>query len=266
MLKQWIALFLLFLSPISFADEVTLGIGGFYSSIPHYLGAQQNENYFVPLPYIHIKKPHYKVERNEFASFLKIAPKHYLSLSAGGAIAVASNENRAREGMDDLGWVGEIGPSYQYFSYGNPLSDDYFYVSPFIRKAYAVDNFNFDDIGSVYGVIVETGKQLYRTKKHDVKLTARVSSRFGSHAYNNYFYQVAEQFQTLERQQYDAKAGYLASIFSVGLTYDNDWLWAGGFVRYYNYSNSANQHSPLMREHDNVAFGLGFAWKFCSFK
>ena len=266
MLKQWIALILLVFPPLCVADEVTFGIGAFYSSIPHYFGSDQNQSYVVPLPYIHIEKEHYKVERNEFASFLEIAPKHYLSLSAGGAIAVASKDNRAREGMDDLAWVGEIGPSYQYFAYGDPLADNYFYISPFIRKAYAVDNRDVDDIGSVSGLIIETGEQLYHSGQHEVNLTARISSRFGSHAYNNYFYQVAEQFQTIDRLQYDADRGYLASVFSLGLTYDNDWLWAGGFIRYYNYSHSANLYSPLMREQSNVSLGLGFAWKFYSLK
>ncbi|MEI4551859.1 MipA/OmpV family protein [Pseudoalteromonas spongiae] len=266
MLMRWIALSLLFISTHSVADEVTFGIGAFYSSLPHYLGSEQNESYVVPLPHIHIEKEYYKVERNEFESFYEVAPNHYISVSAGGAIAVSSKDNRAREGMDDLAWVGEIGPSYQYFSFGNPTSDDYLYISPFIRKAYAFDGGDIDDIGSVYGVMLEAGRQIYQDGQHQVNLTGRFSTRFGSHAYNSYFYHVAEQFQTIDRLSFDADAGYLASVFSLGLTYDNDWLWAGGFLRYYNYSHSANQQSPLLRDNHNVALGFGFAWKFYSLK
>jgi outer membrane protein len=254
----------IFLSQIARADEVTFGLGAFHVSVPHYPGANEKRSYTLPLPYFKIEKEHYKLDRNQFEGFVEVVDNHYLTLSLSGAIAVDSDKNKARNGMKDLGWIGEVGPSYQVYAWGDPHADDYMFVSPFVRKAYAVNSSKIDDIGIVYGGQIELGKTLYEDGADSLTLSSRLTTLWASESYHDYFYQITPSYVTPSRAFYDATSGYLSTSVSVGLSYETKKLWLGGFIRYADFSQSANQQSPLHLSDDNVSFGFGGAWKFYS--
>lgn len=253
-----------FIASIAQADEITFGLGAFHVSVPHYPGADERRDYTLPLPYFKIEKEHYKLDRNQFEGFVEVVDKQYLTLSFSGAIAVNSDRNSARSGMRDLGWIGEVGPSYQIYSWGNPHADDYLFFSPFMRKAYAISGGKIDDIGVVYGAQLEFGKTLMRSGKNTLLLSTRLSSNWASESYHDYFYQVGGHEVTTNRSAYDAASGYLSTSLSVGLSYDTDKLWLGGFVRFADYSQASNIESPLHLSNQNVSFGFGGAYKFYS--
>ena len=84
------------------------------ADIPHYLGSDQSEQYALPVPYIRYQSDYLDIDRNSFTGYLWQQGNLHLDISAGVSIAVDSKDNTAREGLDDLDWVFELGPSLNY--------------------------------------------------------------------------------------------------------------------------------------------------------
>ena len=100
--------------------ELGIGISGI--TFPDYVGSDERRTWPLPFPYVVYQSRRIKVDQGTVSGILPLTDRLSLDVSAGGALPVDSSHNKAREGMDDLDAVGEIGPSLKYDIYRS--SDD----------------------------------------------------------------------------------------------------------------------------------------------
>jgi hypothetical protein len=90
----------------------------------------------------------------------------------------------------------------------------------------------------------------------------RVSFRFGSELYNDYFYQVDKIYATPTRAEFDADSGYLGSQLFLGYSLSIGKIQAFTGASFYNLSGSQIAKSPLVKQHTNTTLIFGIGWLF----
>ena len=258
----YLCFYLVSLSTLGDELELELGGGILVTSLPEYLGADSNNHYTLPFPYFYYKSESLEIDKNALTGLLWHSGNWHLDISASGKIPVKSDETELRKGMRDLGWIGEIGPSLNYYFSGTPHSDTSVTLAGSLRKAFALDS-SIDNIGWTAELSLSTEFLLQQiTKLAELKVQTSVSALWGSEKYLDYFYGVDEKYITELRPSYDARAGYSGTTFSFGASWKYRKVWLGAFTRYYWLNGSAQQNSPLVNSNNGWALGLSLAWVF----
>lgn len=259
----WYFLLLVFASFTSLgASKLDIGGGIVSAQIPHYLGSDQNEQYVMPVPYIRYQSDQLDVDRNSFTGYLWHKEKWHLELSAGISLAVDSKDNKTRHGMDDLDWVFELGPSLNYYLLGEPKALKLLYVGVFTRKATATDFGSVKDAGWRLGPSLYFETPLWHTSTIELTTSLRANVNFSDARYLNYYYGVSGKDSLATRTEFSNDSGFSSADLSIGLSLDSKQYWLGGFVKYHYLAGSKQLSSPLVKQDNNVSFGVGFAWKF----
>jgi MipA family protein len=240
-----------------------LGIGLSGISFPDYVGSNERRYYPLPFPYVVYESKRVTVEQGTVSGALPLTDRLRLDLSAGGALPVESDENRARRGMADLDAIGEIGPSLKYEFYRSESGRQRLTADLPVRSAIAVD---IDSVG--YVGLLSTPNVEYRLEEpiDDGRWTFRASTGpvFADGQYNNYFYGVRSRDARADRPTYHADAGYGGWRLSGGFSRRWDDFWFGGFVRYINLNGATFENSPLVKTNSYLIGGMGIAWVFAS--
>ncbi|MGO2478105.1 MAG: MipA/OmpV family protein [Pseudoalteromonas sp.] len=259
----WVLTLLIFSCSSTFAaSKLEVGGGVFMADIPHYLGAEQSEQYILPMPYIRYQSDELDIDRNNFTGYLWQSNNLHLDISAGASLAVDSKDNRARQGMDDLDWVFELGPSLNYYFLGSPKTAKHFYVGLFTRKAIATDFGSVTNAGWRYGPNIYFEAPLISHEKYQLTTSISINANFADSRYLNYYYGITQINSSEIRSEFSSRSGYSGSDLSIGLNLDSKKYWLGGFIKYHHLADSKQQHSPLVKQNSNVSLGLGVAWKF----
>ena len=259
----WLALLLCFFSSLSFAaSKLELGAGVFAADIPHYLGAAQSEQYIMPVPYVRYQSDELDVDRNSLTSYLWHFDNLHLDFSAGISIAVKSVDNQAREGMDDLDWVFELGPSLNYYFKGDPQAAEQLYIGLFTRKAMATVFSSMANAGWRYGPSIYYETPVFIAPTYEITPSIRANANFADDRYLNYYYGISALDTHDSRSEFNSQSGYSGADISLGFNFDSKKYWLGGFVKYHYLAKSKQQRSPLVKQDSNISFGFGVAWKF----
>lgn len=238
--------------------EWTFGVGLLGVTLPHYQGADEDKTLLLPFPYINYKSEKLTIDRTGIKRKLWDSKHLELTFSGQGSIKVDSKDNQARIGMNDLGWVGAIGPALNWYL----VDDKALYLQVTARKAWAIDggikSIGWQGEGSVNWQSAKypfgQGGNLYYVLKARVK--------YDSSDFNQYFYGVSSQDATLTRPIYDAQSGYSGSQLLAGLNFEGNSYRAGLFARYNNISGATFDDSPLIRQDGNFSYGFAYAWLF----
>ena len=91
-----------------------LGIGTVMLHRPDYLGANEESFYLLPFPSIVYRGDFIKADDDGIQGLFFSNERLELDISGGGSLPVNSEDNSAREGMDDLDPAFELGPSITY--------------------------------------------------------------------------------------------------------------------------------------------------------
>lgn len=238
--------------------EYGIGITGL--RFPHYPGSDQTHTVTLPFPYLTYYSERLDVDGSSVRGRLWDNGPWSLDISSGGALPVDADDNKAREGMDDLGWLGEIGPAIRYSPRWSQSSPRWQYrVSLPVRQAVELDGLDIDGQGWIVAPNVQVQRDFLATG-HRWEFQARASVRYASRAYNHYFHGVDPAFATAERPAFQAEEGISAYTFSTGLGWRQQNWWIGGFVRYSDFSDSVVRDSPLIRDRRQASFGLSAAY------
>lgn len=241
--------------------ELETGIGLSAVHVPHYLGSDEAENYVLPFPYIRYRSEKLNIDRNFIQGKIFQSGKFSIEISLGGAIPVDSERNEAREGMDDLNFIGELGPALQYHFRGNRLSENALYVSLPLRGAISTDFTQARYRGYTFNPRL-VWRRAYQYDGLLVRSQISTGIRSASSHMHDYIYGVDTEYMTEEREKYSAKSGYGGATlsYSSSLLFD-DYLLAG-FVRYANISGASFEDSPLVRQNTSLLFGVAWAYLF----
>lgn len=258
-------LLLILLIPSAYADTriekplIEMGVSGGGGFVPDYPGADQGRIRYLAFPTLYLRG---KILRNddEDGSRARIfnSTRLALELSASGSFPTKSSDNRARRGMDDLEWLGELGPRLFYSVLSTPKES--LRVSIAVRAAASTDTKKI-----TYRGLTLTPSLAYERKRiwgDYVSVSMRVAPEFASRELHSYYYSVPEKDATAERPFYSAGAGYIETWFSTSLGYERGpyGIYAGLGMNVLE--GAANRSSPLFKDSITFAGFIGFRYFF----
>ncbi|MDJ0833405.1 MAG: MipA/OmpV family protein [Gammaproteobacteria bacterium] len=229
------------------------GIGMATIHTPDYRGSNETYSELLPLPYIKYRGERLRIDEGIEGRLFK-TPDLLLAISGNGSLP-SSEDNRAREGMDELDASIELGPSLEYRLQHDARTEIWLELP--LRFAYSV-NSELESIGHTFNPRLAWRKPA--RDKYDWKLNLTTGLLYADQDYHNYFYQVSSDEVTADRPLYDAGSGY--SGLRLDFTYSKRiqrW-WLGGFIRYDDISDSEFESSPLVTDSSNWLAGFGLAW------
>lgn len=182
--------------------------------------------------------------------------KWVIDLGSGLSLPTNSNENKARKGMDDLGFVLELGPRIIYSIFEGD-DDSLLFLLPY-RFAIATDFSFTKDIGTRINPEIEYTRIL----SNHLRLRFSIELNYASEVFNDYIYEVQDKYATADRPDYNAKAGYLGSSISAAAIYRTSRFAVFTGINYNRYDNSANENSPLYKTKEGTGVAIGINYFF----
>ncbi|MCB0362276.1 MAG: MipA/OmpV family protein [Bdellovibrionales bacterium] len=180
-----------------------------------------------------------------------------LDLSAAAGFPADSRDNHARRGMPNIDWIGEVGPRLRVHLYDEAAHRVDFNLP--VRYVFSTDFKRVDDRGYLFQPQLEYRNNDVFGENWEASLL--ISMIFASDQLMDYFYEVSEEFATLERPSYQAEGGYLGSSLTLGASRKvaEDFKFFCGVKGDY-YGFSTNYKSPLFKQTSNVSFAFGFSY------
>lgn len=238
------------------------GVVGFSARLPHYRGSDEYENYLFPLPYFVYRGERVKASRDGVRGIFWRNKRFETDISLSGNPPVSS-DNEAREGMDELDGIIEIGPAlrYYFYEYGER---DAFFLQANLRAAFSI---GFDSGLDVhYQGYVSDFSLVYRDaslfEEQRIRFHLNTGPQFGDREFHSFFYGVDQGDATEERKFYRAKGGYGGYQLSGSILKElTDTFWFGFYGRWINSTGAVYDDSPLFRRDNNYVVGALLVWK-----
>ncbi|MBR0680797.1 MipA/OmpV family protein [Roseomonas eburnea] len=240
-----------------------IGVAGGGGNTPAYPASDQNRWRGLLVPYLIYRGEVLRSDESGLRARAGLAQGIELSLSASGGFSAQSSDVRAREGMPDLDWLGEIGPTLRFTLWRgeDEASPRRIVLDTPVRAVFSTDWTSVSFRGFTFAPDIAYEHVNFLSPFARLRLSAGVV--FGTDRYTDYFYQVDPQFARPDRAAYNAQAGYVGSRLSVSyrlpLT-ERLSVVAGGRIE--NFSGAANAGSPLFRSEWNFSLAAGFAFSF----
>lgn len=237
-----------------------LGIFGFYVHLPHYRGSDQYNDYAFPLPFVIYRGPWFQSTREGLKGIFTRSEKFEANVSVYGNPPV-DEDNRAREGMDELDPVFEVGPALKWYFLGRHPTRSLF-LRAAGRAVTAVDVpdlFDWRYVG-LHGDLY----LIYRDRSLWGSLWEwgfNTGFDFTDGRYNDYFYGVPTKSARPGRNAYDADAGYAGYMVSTLLARRIPGFGKIlGYLRWENVAGTVFEDSPLVMEKNNLTVGITVEW------
>lgn len=229
--------------------------------VPHYIGSDQTSNYYLPFPYIHYRSEKLNIDRNLIQTKLWGRGNLSLEVSLGGSIPVDSENNRAREGMDDLDFLIEAGPALHYYFLGDRTKDNALFISFPIRAAVASNFTYFQQKGFTSNPTL-IWRRGYFINQYRIKPQVMLGLRSADSGYYDYIYGVDQRFETAKRSRYEASTGYggWRAGYSTIVRWQDKLF--GVFINYINTSGASFDDSPLYKQDESLMAGVAIAHIF----
>jgi len=235
------------------------GLGGGGGWLPDYPAAGQNHLRGLVVPYViyrgEILRSDDQGVRGRFYNSDSIG----LDLSFSGAFPSSSDNNRARQGMPDLDWQGEVGPSFRLTLWRDQEIPQRLNLELPVRAVFSTD------LSSVHYRGLTASPELAYERlglgRTGSRLRVGLGPVFATGRLMDYFYRVDPEYARPDRPAYDAQAGYLGTrlqfSYRMPLT-ERLSVVAGGRIE--SFHGAANDDSPLFRNEWNTSVALGFSW------
>lgn len=176
-------------------------------------------------------------------------PRFEVGISLDAAFAADSDGNPLRQGMPDLGLIGEVGPELVFHAMTLDAGSNHEGTIDLTLQARAMLTFQGQEGLRYQGVVIEPAVRVRKNFANGIKLRASAGPIFATEGVHDYYYGVAPAFAAPGRPAYNARGGYLGTEAGVGLTVpvgERLNLWGG--VGLGHYAGAANQSSPLFEK------------------
>ncbi|MEP0354343.1 MipA/OmpV family protein [Paraglaciecola sp.] len=231
---------------------------------PEYPASNQSNTNVVPVPYFIYRGETLRIGDGSIARAVALDKSWYeLDLSLAASFGANSKDNEARSGMPDLDFNFELGPQLKLrlskFEFENHGKGELF-LNLQTRAVFSTDFSGIDHRGYVFQPDLRYRQRGWLSEK--TALSISLSPTWATEKLHDYFYQVDQRFVTEQRNQFDAKAGYLGTRLLVSVSFNATedlrvFLGASTSI----HSGSANENSPLFIDENTYSFGAGVVWR-----
>jgi outer membrane scaffolding protein for murein synthesis (MipA/OmpV family) len=253
--------------------EFGAGGGAFYN--PKYPASSEGRVFGLVLPFVVYRGETFRIGDGGGARAVLIENETFeVDFSFGAALPSDSEDNSAREGMPELDFLGEIGPQMIFmlgkYDFDKNAKGENIGTNigkgrlDFRLQARAVLSTDFSEINARGFIFEPQISYQHRGFKHeDTAFNVSFGAVFATEQTHDYFYEVRPEFATAARPAYDAKAGYLGSELSLGVSFrvsEDIRAFIGGSAQFH--SLAANKDSPLFEKEVTYSIGAAFVWRF----
>lgn len=197
-------------------------------------------------------------EEDNLKARLFLNPVYGIDFSGSGAFSANSDDNDARKGMEDLDWLGELGPRLYVFLVRTERLWVRFFLP--VRLAFSTDLTSTTYQGLVLAPSLSTRYYFDDSKFNSVIMN--LTRTHTTHQIQEFYFQVDQKDVTSERPAYDARSGYMGTSAALAYIYEKDNLGIVGGLSVTSYKGAANAGSPLHRSDFNTAAFLAFSYLF----
>jgi MipA family protein len=244
------------------ADQLPLweaGVGLAAIDFPDYIGADERSSFVLPLPYLVYRGDVFRIDREGVRGLFFKSDRAELDVSVNASIPVESEDNQARTGMPDLDPTFEIGPTLDLTLYRGPTHGSALELRFPLRAVVATDFTHAQGAGFVFQP--QLTLDLHQlTPLSGWRVGATIGPVFGDSRYHAYYYSVEPAFATPARPAYTARGGYGGTRLILSTSRRFPRFWVGAFVRYDQLGGAVFEDSPLVRQKQAFAAGIGVAW------
>lgn len=246
-----------------------LGLGGGAVVQPHYPASSEYQTRGLGLPYVVYRGDILRIGDGGGARAIAAESGNYeLSLSLDAAFDADSENNKLRDGMPDLDFIFEVGPQLifhlQKFQFSDTSRSE-IQLALQARAAFSTDFGRLDHHGYVFEPMLRY--RHYGFFHPQLEATISLKPLWATRDVHGYFYDVANEFATVNRDTYRARGGY----FGTGLNISGTWhisdkarMFLGIQTTYHH--GAANINSPLFEKKFNAGLGVGLIWSLVESK
>ncbi len=238
--------------------EIGIGMGGGLD--PHYPGSDQSRVILLPFPYGVYRGQVVQSDRKGTRAKLMTGKDYELTLSGSGAFPVKSSDDSARVGMEDLGWMLQLGPKIRLelksWADGSVLR-----AGVSARAAISANDLtSAASRGWLFEPEIVYQKPDAFAERFD--FFSSISATFATANYMDYLYGVRSSDTTATRPAYSAQPGYLESVLQVGGSYRT----LDGMHKFFlstqlgSLDGAANNGSPLVRTKSELTIAVAWVW------
>jgi outer membrane scaffolding protein for murein synthesis (MipA/OmpV family) len=264
-MKKYILLLFAFLfaaCPVLAEDvplwEIGVGVAGWY--LPDYRGSDESRLYALPFPYPVYRGKIFRAQGSRLSGQLFESDRLRLDLSLSGSLPVNSEDNEAREGMDDLDFTGEIGPSLEWRFFEKKSGSLWLKVP--LRGVFSVPDFEYR--GIKFAPYLDYDRRIPLFPEWWMSFT--IGPIFGSERYHDYFYEVEPRFARPGRPEYHPSGGYGGSAVAFGVSRNFRDFRVSSSLRYDWLAGAAFEDSPLVKTDSYFSVGVTLTWFFAKSK
>lgn len=233
-----------------------IGVAALGAYIFDYPGSNQNHFNAVVLPFGIYRSNLLSADQDGVRGKFVKTNRWELNLGASAGFSTRSNKNTDRQGMPDLDYILEFGPSLEY-KLGLWDRSTLTAVGQ-VRAAFAARS-SIRYIGfTAEPELVYVRRQFLHPR---MQLRLDGGPKFGFDGFNDYYYDVAPKYATASRPQYSSKNGYLYTSLGARLFFAmTPRLSLFASSQFLVGNGSANTDSPLYKNDFNYALSAGFAY------
>lgn len=173
------------------------------------------------------------------------------------------SDNKAREGMEELDGLIEIGPAlrYYFFEFGER---DSLFLQANARVAFSIgfdDGLETDHRGYITDFsLVYRDSQMF--KEQNIRFHLSTGMQFADENFHSFFYEVSPEDETITRAAYDAEGGYGGLQVSGSIVKElTPSFWLSTYWRWMNSAGTEFDDSPLVGTENNYIIGAMLVWK-----
>lgn len=238
--------------------EWGIAVGGGF--VPDYPGSEEASLRGFPAPFFIYRGRVMRSDSGGLRGRLINNLLYEFSFSFSGAFPVNADDNKARNGMEDLDLMLQFGPSIllKLPSLSETKKDE-FRVQLALRGVLSTDFGGFNYRGAVFHprIYYKISNLLW----NGTRTFVGIGSQFATDRLMDYFYAVPRPFVTPTRRFYDAKTGYLQSSLSMWQSnriHKNWFFIIGGRVT--SLHGARNVESDLLIDKWNYGVFSAIAW------
>lgn len=239
--------------------ELGVVLGAAY--LPDYPAAAENHVQPVTLPYFALRGEVIRSdERGLLRGSLIKTDRFEFDVSLDGAFPADSEKNDAREGMEDLDWIGEVGPRLQ-ITLVKAARDAKVDLEIPLRAVFSTNFRSLSARGFDFEPTLAYQNVNFLMPRLEVKLSA--SATFATEDLMDYFYEVPPANVTATRPRFNAKGGYLGATLNLTLTKPVSQRFRLIAIARGDFHHGAeNDRSPLFRDKTTFGGGIALIWSF----